>query len=482
MKSTIKIGRDTTNDIVINEPRVSRSHALITINPDGTYEVKDLSSTNGTFINGQRITQPVLILPEDKLEVAGCWVDWFSFIHSPKQPDSSGPLFEEPYAKIRKTITVGSFPDNDIIIQQEFVSKHHATLSRLKNKGYYIKDSGSSNGTFVNGVRIQAKNITSTDFIKVGQSDLPSGWFKHKKLRPHIIRDHKKTLLTILAVLVVCVSAVLYYFYSCEWFDCRCNLSSEKIYAKNKNSIVLIFHSYYYTIETNGKKYYVGKNKFFGGTEANTETSNILPYASISGSGCFVKNDGTILTSQFLINPWLNQADHNRLIREVIVSKTIDHFSASSDYRICGETSELKWIPMGAINNLQNYTAGIANRECNYSDSASFKLQSIKQTLPKNATVISYVRDNRNKKFQKITPEIYFGSLTSFKENKVLQDTFYAAGCSYFKGRLFIRSLNSLLPDIPEGSPVINERGELIGVFEQGRVVLIMQFIKNINK
>lgn len=54
-KDVITIGRDITNDIVINDPEVSRHHLRFTRTEDG-YTIEDLGSTNGTFINGQRIT------------------------------------------------------------------------------------------------------------------------------------------------------------------------------------------------------------------------------------------------------------------------------------------------------------------------------------------------------------------------------------------------------------------------------------------
>jgi pSer/pThr/pTyr-binding forkhead associated (FHA) protein len=54
-KDIITIGRDITNDIVINDPEVSRHHARMT-RGGGGYTLEDLGSTNGTFINGQRLT------------------------------------------------------------------------------------------------------------------------------------------------------------------------------------------------------------------------------------------------------------------------------------------------------------------------------------------------------------------------------------------------------------------------------------------
>jgi predicted component of type VI protein secretion system len=54
-KDSLTIGRDINNEIVINDPEVSRNHCRFTRGPGG-YTLTDLGSTNGTFVNGQRLT------------------------------------------------------------------------------------------------------------------------------------------------------------------------------------------------------------------------------------------------------------------------------------------------------------------------------------------------------------------------------------------------------------------------------------------
>ena len=56
------IGRDISNRIVINDPEVSRRHARLTFQVGG-YVIEDLGSTNGTFVDGQRLMGPHLLRP-----------------------------------------------------------------------------------------------------------------------------------------------------------------------------------------------------------------------------------------------------------------------------------------------------------------------------------------------------------------------------------------------------------------------------------
>jgi hypothetical protein len=54
-KDIVTLGRDITNDIVINDPEASRHHLRFTRGADG-FNIEDLGSTNGTFIGGQRLS------------------------------------------------------------------------------------------------------------------------------------------------------------------------------------------------------------------------------------------------------------------------------------------------------------------------------------------------------------------------------------------------------------------------------------------
>jgi pSer/pThr/pTyr-binding forkhead associated (FHA) protein len=53
----LNIGRDSTNEVAINDAEISRRHARLTFQ-GGKYVLEDLGSTNGTFVNGQRLAGP----------------------------------------------------------------------------------------------------------------------------------------------------------------------------------------------------------------------------------------------------------------------------------------------------------------------------------------------------------------------------------------------------------------------------------------
>lgn len=63
------IGRDSSSDLLIDEPTVSRRHAMIEIR-DGVAFVKDLGSTSGTKVGGRNVGfNPVELRPSDTLQI-----------------------------------------------------------------------------------------------------------------------------------------------------------------------------------------------------------------------------------------------------------------------------------------------------------------------------------------------------------------------------------------------------------------------------
>jgi pSer/pThr/pTyr-binding forkhead associated (FHA) protein len=55
------MGRATRADFIVDAPLVSRVHCRLSVTGDGTLEVEDLRSTNGTFVNERRVERAVLV-------------------------------------------------------------------------------------------------------------------------------------------------------------------------------------------------------------------------------------------------------------------------------------------------------------------------------------------------------------------------------------------------------------------------------------
>lgn len=65
-------------------------------------------------------------------------------------------------------IRIGKASDNDFVVDNEFVSRHHARLTKNDDEFWILEDLESANGTFVNGVRIMKKRVKPTDKITLG--------------------------------------------------------------------------------------------------------------------------------------------------------------------------------------------------------------------------------------------------------------------------------------------------------------------------
>ncbi len=70
-------------------------------------------------------------------------------------------------------LSVGRGPGNDIAIgSDEYASSRHARFEPRRD-GVYVEDVGSTNGTFVNGVRLtRERRLAPGDVIRIGETDL----------------------------------------------------------------------------------------------------------------------------------------------------------------------------------------------------------------------------------------------------------------------------------------------------------------------
>lgn len=198
--SRYAIGRDKSNDIVLDEEGVSGFHAELRVEDDDRIFLTDAGSINGTFVNGKQIkartqlrandvirvhhVELMLVDPKEQLKaqpleeaatamtpalqglgvaggagVGGVPTGW---LLRAKTGSISGKAFPIP---ANGRAILGRSQSCDIVLPGTHVSRQHAELYFQSGK-LHVKDLGSSNGTFVNRKKVQDTVVIAGDEIR----------------------------------------------------------------------------------------------------------------------------------------------------------------------------------------------------------------------------------------------------------------------------------------------------------------------------
>lgn len=190
---SVTLGRGTKNDIAIEHDDISREHCRL-VRRNGEYELYDLGSTNGTFINGQRVNSGRLLQSGVLIELADAvtllyesgviGAEVSSRMAEPQPAADPSPSYNGPYFLVlnlgreaervfilnKETIRVGRDLSNDVVIQDPEISRWHLQLQRV-DQGYQVMDLGSTNGTILNGERLEgAQTLALHDILELSTS------------------------------------------------------------------------------------------------------------------------------------------------------------------------------------------------------------------------------------------------------------------------------------------------------------------------
>ena len=219
----LRLGRADTNDIVLDDLKVSRAHALLEWNGAG-FTLRDLGSANGTFVNGARLSVGARLLIDGDQVRLGTLELVYEIARTPEpdvaaadQPQSAGdfaastpanePAASEPaalkpadtepspqgafaspsllvtrgpdlgqeYPLWGETVTIGRASREatwEIRLTDRSVSRPHARLERRED-GYVLFDLDSANGTLINGAPVVDQTLLKDgDVISVGETSL----------------------------------------------------------------------------------------------------------------------------------------------------------------------------------------------------------------------------------------------------------------------------------------------------------------------
>lgn len=176
------LGRGRSCDIQLASQLASRAHAVISRRKQGWF-ITDTDSKVGTFVNGEKITEPTRIYHDDTISIGG--VDYTFIAPHAKQGEKTdyqedisvknqqadafvlncSTNYEYPINEGQ--LTIGRNPSNDIVIDDISVSRSHALIQHTAD-GWYIVDTDSAAGIGVNGYKVHGRQqLTDGDKIMI---------------------------------------------------------------------------------------------------------------------------------------------------------------------------------------------------------------------------------------------------------------------------------------------------------------------------
>lgn len=165
--SHITIGRDPQSNIILPSPLVSNKHAVLQSQPDGSFLISDANSVNGLRLGGKRIQQH-LLQPHDVIVIGTSSSDrQIKLTFSNSSPAIQNVLLNT-YAT-GDIITFGRDLNCTIPLSSPLISRKHANIYRDAKHAVIIEDMNSTNGTFVNEMRINRPTLLHVgDEVQIG--------------------------------------------------------------------------------------------------------------------------------------------------------------------------------------------------------------------------------------------------------------------------------------------------------------------------
>jgi len=163
-----------------DDPEISRRHARVARGADGRLTIEDLGSSNGTFVNGERVRAPRTLEAGDVVRMG----------RTTLQVTAGEPEGVSAEAGAELVVTAGADPGRRLTVTDELVigrdvsgagmlsddhelSRRHARIARDAGGRLTIEDLGSSNGTFVNGERVRDRQVLRVgDAVRIGATTL----------------------------------------------------------------------------------------------------------------------------------------------------------------------------------------------------------------------------------------------------------------------------------------------------------------------
>ena len=170
---SLMVGSNSNCDVIVSNKRVSRNHCQIISSNSKDLKLIDLNSTNGTFLNGIKLKPgvPYNLNLKDQVQLAGVSGILISIgSENTQSRDLENQKNILELFKNKDLIIVGRDSSCDLRINDTRISRKHASIKKLSDYKFLIKDLGSLNGVYVNGSKISGtKTISKNDNIFISK-------------------------------------------------------------------------------------------------------------------------------------------------------------------------------------------------------------------------------------------------------------------------------------------------------------------------
>ncbi len=215
-ETPLVIGRKR-GDLIFDDPLVSSSHARI-VHKDGAWNLQDLGSTNGTLVDG-RLVREVVLRPGAEIAIGGsklvlfvgdkiaehdadavlpkgaeldiAWLLDEELVELPGSKGGSADVIGqelrlppglkaavevvagqdvgERYKLLRGNISIGR-RQGEVPLSDVEVSRNHAVIEVFGREMIFLRDLGSTNGTYHNGRRVAVAKLADGDTVGCGKT------------------------------------------------------------------------------------------------------------------------------------------------------------------------------------------------------------------------------------------------------------------------------------------------------------------------
>jgi pSer/pThr/pTyr-binding forkhead associated (FHA) protein len=164
----LTIGRVEGVDLVLDDKGCSRRHCEVVKGPSG-YLVRDLGSSNGTSVNGEKVAERALA-DGDTIRVGGVSLTFLARDADYSLRFDKGEHAGRELALTAPRTTLGRRPDNALSFNDVKVSGVHVEVVK-DGDGFVLRDLGSTNGTWLDGRKVTEVALGHGDRVKIGESE-----------------------------------------------------------------------------------------------------------------------------------------------------------------------------------------------------------------------------------------------------------------------------------------------------------------------